>query len=228
MTATGTPSAGADGTRFRPLLDDLIAEAWERCGKDSSLLTGDVARGARRSATLMLYDWSNAGVGLWRIASLALTATPGVPTLALTESCADLLDVSVTVGQVDFPCRAIGRGEYSAIPVKSTAGRPTQYWVERIEPAPVLHLYPTPDQAYALTAYQIRLPDDVAGYGAALDLPRLWAEAAAAEMARRLALKYAPDRYPLLKQEAAEALGRARAENAERVPLILLPTGWGV
>ncbi len=49
---------------FNPAVDDLLLEAWERCGKSPNILTGDVAVSARRSLQLMAIEWTNRGVPL--------------------------------------------------------------------------------------------------------------------------------------------------------------------
>lgn len=217
MAASGTYGYAAP-------VDEILIEAWERCGKAPSSLNGDVARSARRSLQLMLLDWGNRGLELWRVQRRSLIATAGSATVPLTAECVDALEASAVAAGAELGMTAISRDEYFAIPVKGTPGRPTQYWVERVLPAPVLHLYPTPDQAYPLAVSVIVQPQDVVGLTGTLDLPILYAEAATAGLAARLAVKFAPERAGLLGPDAEAAFARASMENRERVPLRLAPT----
>lgn len=223
MTSSGTYT-------YQPVIDELITESWERLGKSPSVLTGDVARSVRRSLQLMLIDWHNRGLNLWQVAPITVTLAAGAATLALDPSTVDVLDayVSIFTGATatDYTMAHLSRDEYAAIPSKMTPSRPTQFWVERILPAPVLHFYPVPDQSYSLTYYRIRQPQDVSSLLQTPDAPVLWAEAIAAGLAARLALKFAPDRVELLDPKASEAFANAAGEDRERVPLTITPEMW--
>ena len=52
-------------TAFDLNVDELIEEAFERCGLE--LRTGYDLETARRSLNLMFADWSNRGLNLWVI-----------------------------------------------------------------------------------------------------------------------------------------------------------------
>jgi hypothetical protein len=61
-------------TTFNLDFDDIIEEAYERCGLESR--TGYDMRTARRSLNIMFLEWANRGLNLWTIEqrSLALVA----------------------------------------------------------------------------------------------------------------------------------------------------------
>ena len=208
---------------FVPSFDDLLTEAWERCGLSPSIINGDTLRSARRSYQLMFIDWTNRGLNLWQIPQIVVTTTPGQATVALTPEIVDVLQATVSVNGQDLTMTPIGRDDYMSIPNKATSTRPTQFWVARVLPAPVLYLYPTPDQAYSITASALRQPQDVASMTAAPDAPVLWAEAITSGLAARLALKFAMDRLQVLGMLADEAYKRANGENRERPPLRIAP-----
>ena len=208
---------------YVPSLDDLLTDAWERCGKSPTVLNGDVVRSARRSLQLMMIDWTNRGANLWQIEPRVLTLATGQASIALTPELVDVMQATVSVGGNDLVITPISRDEYVSIPNKSLTSRPTQYWVQRVLPAPIMWLYPTPDQPYQLTAQCLRQPQDVMTFSAGADAPLLFAEAVTAGLAARLSMKFAMDRYQLLSGEAAIAYRNATGEDRERVPLRVTP-----
>lgn len=210
-------------TTFLPVFDDLLLEAWERLGLSPTILTGDVARSARRSFGLMLLDWTNEDLELWQVDRMAMPALPGRAVYLGPTGTVDLLDVWITADGSDLLLTSMGRDEWAGIPDKAASGRPTQFWSERRRDSVVLHLWPVPDRAYPMVVNRIRLPQDVGGLSQSPDVPILWSEACAAGLAQRLALKYAPARYEVLKAEAAGAFARASGEDRERVSLRIAP-----
>ena len=216
MSTTGT-------TSYVPVFDDLLLEAWERLGLSPTILSGDVARSARRSLQLMLLDWSNQDIQLWQLDRLTLPATIGQGVMLGPPGTIDVMEMWVTAQGIDMMLAPMGRDEWAGIPNKATPGRPTQFWCERRRDAVVLHVWPVPDQAYPLTVNRFRLPQDVGGLSMSPDVPVLWSEAVASGLAARLALKYAPARYAMLKADAAEGFARANGEDRERVALRIEP-----
>lgn len=208
---------------FDPSADDLLVEAWERCGLTAQVLNGDTARSARRSLQLMLVHWQNQGLNLWQVEDVAFSLVAGQETLATAAATSSVLEVTLRIGVSDLLLAPMSRDEWVATPNHTQQSRPTGYWVERVNPVPVLHFYPLPNEALTGTYWRVRLPQDVGALGNTLDAPVLWAEALAAGLAARLAVKFAPDRLAALKVEAAEAFAAAAGENRERVPLTVRP-----
>lgn len=208
---------------FNPSADDLLIEAWERCGKTGQVLTGEVGRSARRSLQMMLVDWQNRGLNLWQVEPVAFTIQAGQEYITTEAATSDVLEVTLRLGVSDILLAPISRDEWVATPNRTQRARSTAYWVERVNPVPVLHFYPLPDQDYAGTYWRVRLPQDVGALGNTLDAPVLWAEALAAGLAAKLAVKFAPDRLASLATLAAEAYSSAARENRERVPMTIRP-----
>lgn len=208
---------------FDPTADDLLVEAWERCGLAGQVLNGDVARSARRSLQLMLVHWQNQGLNLWQVEAVPFTLAAAQGALATAPATSSVLEVTIRSGSSDILLAPISRDEWVATPNRSLRARPTAYWVERVNPVPVLNFYPLPDIAVSGTYWRVRLPQDVGGLGNSVDAPILWSEALAAGLASRLAVKFAPDRAALLAGEAAAAFAAAAGENRERVPLTIVP-----
>ena len=46
---------------YRPNIEEVIAESFERCGIDPQTQTGQKATSARRSLNLLFTEWSNRG-----------------------------------------------------------------------------------------------------------------------------------------------------------------------
>jgi hypothetical protein len=216
MTTSGTYA-------YQLLSDELLTEAWERCGKSPAVLNAEAARSARRSLQLTLIHWTNIGVPLWQVEQVTSTLAAGQQTLTLSAEVADVLDAYVTISGNDRYLGRIGRTDYTAISNKTVSAPPSQIWVQRVLPAAIVTFYPVPDQSYPFTAWCLRQPQDVSALYQSPEAPVLWSEALAAELARRMAVKFAPDRLALLAQDAKDAFAAARTENRERVPLTILP-----
>lgn len=209
---------------FDPTADDLLVEAWERCGLTGQVLNGETARSARRSLQLMLVHWQNRGLNLWQVEPVTFTLAAGQETLTTVAATSDVLEVTIEVApQTSVLLAPISRDQWAALPNRSLRSWPNSYWSERVNPVPVLHFYPLPLQVTAGTYWRLRLPQDVGGLGNTLDAPILWSEALAAGLAARLAVKFAPERAAGLKLEAEEAFAAAAGENRERVPLTIMP-----
>jgi hypothetical protein len=208
---------------FNPTADVLLTEAWERLGRNTAELTGDVARTARISLQMLAVEWTNRGFNLWQVDSQTLTLVVGQADYTLAAATIEPLEVLVTVGGIQRSLAAVGRSDYVTIPNKTDEGTPTLYWAERQASAVVLHLYPTPDTALTVTYTRLRQPQDVTGLGQTLDAPMLWSDALAAGLACRLAEKYAPERLVMLEATYEKRLAAAQRENRQRAPMRMLP-----
>lgn len=127
MTTSGT-------TTFNLDLNNLVEEAFERCG--SELRTGYDLRTARRSLNLLLLEWANRGINLWTLDQGQISLTTGQALYPLPNDTIDLLDTVIrqypgTNNQVDINITRIAEPTYITIPNKLTQGRPIQLWVNR-------------------------------------------------------------------------------------------------
>jgi len=126
-TTTGT-------TVFNLDVNDLIEEAFERCGKE--LRSGYDFRTARRSLNLLTIEWANRGINLWTIEQGIITMNTGQATYALPVDTIDLLDTVIrqnngTTNQIDINISRISESTYMTLPNKLTQGRPIQVWIDR-------------------------------------------------------------------------------------------------
>lgn len=123
-------------TTFNPTLNELMEEAFERCGLE--LRTGYDFRTARRSLNFLTTEWANRGINLWTIDQGAITLVPGQATYAIPSDTVDLIEHVIrtnsgqTSNQTDINISRISVSTYSTIPNKLAQGRPIQVWVQRL------------------------------------------------------------------------------------------------
>lgn len=127
MSTTGT-------TAFNLDVNDLIEEAFERCGKE--LRSGYDFRTARRSLNLLTIEWANRGINLWTIEQGTIVMETGQATYPLPVDTIDLLDTVVrtnngTTNQIDINISRISESTYMTLPNKLAQGRPIQVWINR-------------------------------------------------------------------------------------------------
>ena len=128
MTTTGM-------TAFNLDMNDLIEEAFERCGKE--LRTGYDFRTARRSVNILTIEWANRGINLWTIEQCSIPLVTGQGVYPLPTDTIDVLDQVIRTNngvqstQVDINISRISESTYSTLPNKLTQGRPIQVWINR-------------------------------------------------------------------------------------------------
>lgn len=127
MSTTGT-------TAFNLDMNDLIEEAFERCGKE--LRTGYDFRTARRSLNLLTIEWANRGLNFWTVEQNQIPMVTGQAIYPVPVDTIDILDAVVrqnnsTTNQIDINISRIAEPTYMSIPNKLAQGRPIQVWFNR-------------------------------------------------------------------------------------------------
>ena len=128
MSTTGS-------TAFNLDMNDLIEEAFERCGLE--VRSGYDFRTARRSLNLLTIEWANRGINLWTVEQGQIVLNTRQALYALPVDTIDILDASTRTNngsqsnQIDINLSRISEPVYMAIPNKNTTGRPVQMWVNR-------------------------------------------------------------------------------------------------
>jgi len=123
-------------TLFNLDLNDLVEEAFERCG--SELRSGYDFRTARRSLNLLTIEWANRGINMWTIEQGTINLAQGQNTYALPTDTIDLLEHQIRTqanspsNQTDINISRISVSTYSTIPNKLSQGRPIQVWIQRM------------------------------------------------------------------------------------------------
>ena len=89
-----------------------------------------------------------------------------------------------------------------------------------------VYVWQTPNiGTYKLNYWAMTQLDDVTLSNQDSDIPYTWSECICAGLSSKLAVKYAPDKYPLLKSLYDEAFSLASQNDNDGVSLKLQPTG---
>jgi hypothetical protein len=241
MTTSGTQSFNLD-------LTEIVEEAFERCGQE--LRTGYDMRTARRSMNLLFADWANRGINLWTVEQGQIPLVQGINTYALPIDTVDLIEHVVRTNsgqqnnQADLTISRISVSTYATIPNKLQQARPIQVWVNRQSgatyaltgapsyantytgvDAPQITVWPTPDgsQTYTFVYWRLRRIQDAGNGVNTFDIPFRMIPALTAGLSYYLAIKIAPDRVAMRKQEYDEAWDSASSEDRDKSPIRFVP-----
>jgi len=239
MTTSGTASFNLD-------LNDLIEEAFERCGQE--LRNGYSFRTARRSLNMLTIEWLNRGINLWTIEQIAIPVYPGQAVYDLPNDTVDLLDQVIRTGtgqtQVDINVNRISESTYATIPNKNATGRPIQVWINRQSGAnypgtginnPKINIWPIPDQGslsspyYTFIAWRMRRIQDAGDGVNTQDIPYRFLPALVAGLAYYLSMKLPemdPNRIMGLKADYEQQLQFATEEDREKANFRFVPQGY--
>ena len=120
---------------FRPNIEEIITEAYERCGLDIQTRTGDQAISARRSLNLLFSEWANRGINYWTVTQNTLNLAQGTSSYDLPAGILDFLDVviynSADATRTDTIVNRVTISEYNQIPNKTNTGKPNQYMLDK-------------------------------------------------------------------------------------------------
>lgn len=217
MTTSGT-------TTFDLNIDDLVEEAFERCGM--RMTSGYQLNSARRSLNLVFLDWANRGLNLWTIEQKTYALTQGTADITLDPDTVNVLSAVIrdtSQGQqTDITIDRISREEYLNVPDKTTQARPAQFYVQRANTFKVF-FYPAADQAYTFVYYRIRRIQDAGDYTNTADVNFRFLPCLASGLAYYLALKFAPERVPALKMMYEEDFQRAALEDRDTASVSFVP-----
>jgi hypothetical protein len=231
MTTSGT-------TAFNLNLNELIEEAFERCGAE--LRTGYDLRTARRSLNLLTIEWANRGINLWTIEQGQIAMVQGQIVYDLPVDTIDLLDHVIRTqtgqGQTDINITRISVDTYSTIPNKNAQGRPIQVWINRqsgaTEPVsgvayPQINVWPAPEQSnyYTFVYWRLRRIQDAGTGVTTQDIPFRFIPCMVAGLAFHLSKKIpgALERTQMLKAEYEELWQQAADEDREKAALRIAP-----
>lgn len=121
-------------TAFNLDMNDLIEEAFERCGQE--LRTGYNFRTARRSLNLLTIEWANRGINFWTVEQGQIPLVTGQAIYPMPVDTINILDAVIrqnnsTSNQIDINISQISEPTYMSLPNKLTQGRPIQFWYNR-------------------------------------------------------------------------------------------------
>jgi len=238
MTTSGTTSFNLD-------IDELIQEAYERIGIDGSR-SGYQLKSARRSINILLSEWDNRGVHLWKVEKATVNLVLGQaeynyaadPT-NFPNNINDVLEAyvrnnTVTTNPVDISLSKIDRSAYASLPNKLSQGTPSQYYVQRTV-NPSIFLYQTAGSNYSNASnpsnyqfifYYLARIEDAGTYTNTPNVVFRFLPALTSGLAYYLAVKHAPERIEQLRMLYEDDLQRALQEDNQRTSLYISPKSY--
>jgi hypothetical protein len=211
-------------TDFNLSIDDLIEEAFERCGMRPT--AGYQLSSARRSLNLVFLDWANRGLNLWTIEQATYTLTQGTREITLATDTVNVLEAIIRQNSQgvnsDVYIERISREDYLNVPDKTSEARPAQFYVERTN-TPKVYFYPAADQTYTFVYYRIRRIQDAGIYTNTTDVNFRFLPCLVSGLAFQLSLKYAPERAQALKALYEEDFNRAASEDRDTASVQFVP-----
>jgi hypothetical protein len=227
MGTSGTTSFNLD-------VADVVDEAMSMLGGEQTL--GFEPLEARRTLNLILIDWMNRGILLWKQAGATLDMTNGTSSYTLPTSLIDITEiVHRTINgstQTDLALSRITIEAYQRITNKTQTGRPTQYAINRLRDAAQLYLWPTPDATTAsgtpiLSYFSFNRVEDVNKSNQDFDIPFRFLPCLSTGLAYKMAMKrpgITAERTSILKQMYEEELTSAMYADKERASLLIKPS----
>tara|TARA_R100001594_G_scaffold16070_2_gene33392 strand:- start:7906 stop:8571 length:666 start_codon:yes stop_codon:yes gene_type:complete len=216
--------ATSGSVTFRPQVDDVIIEAYERVGTDIGKLTQYDTESAIRSLNLMFSEWSVRGINYWTVDKQSYTVSSGTANTTLPAGTLDILAMVVRRSGSDTVLSRMSLTTYHNLPNKTTTGRPSSYFLDR-QYTPVVYLWPTPENSTDVIEYwRVVQPDDITLLAQDTDTPYRWSEAMCAGLATKLAQKKNPERYAALYTASEASFNLAAGDERERASLRIIPT----
>ena len=217
-------------TAFDLNIDDIIEEAYERCGMRTN--SGNDLRSARRSLNLLFSEWGNRGIHLWKVELNEVALVSGQAEYTVDAQVNDVLEAYISstaaasnsASTQDVSLTKIDRSAYAALPNKLATGQPSQYYVDR-QTTPKIFVYQAPNlNTYTtLKFYTINRIEDAGIYTNQADVAYRFLPCMCSGLAYYLAQKRAPDRIQLLKQLYEDELLRALNEDGQRASVYISP-----
>ena len=211
---------------FRPNVEEIIAESFERCGIDAQTRTGDHAKAARRSLNLLFSEFSNRGINFWTVSQNTLTLINGTANYTLPVGTIDILDAVIrdSSSGVDQIINRVTIQEYNQIPNKTSSGKPNQFMIDR-QYTPVIYFWNVPDTStYSMVYWAMNQQEDVTASNQDTDIPYRWSDTLCAGLSAKLAMKYAPDRFQILNEMYERSFSFAASSDNDGVSLKIQPT----
>jgi hypothetical protein len=213
-------------------IGEIIEEAYERVGVDVQKLNAHHLRTARRSMNALFSFWASKNVRVWAIEQETQTLTAGDGNFTTPAGTIDVLEAVLRRSNTDTPMVRLARGDWLAIPNKTTQGRPDRFFVDKSTSALTVNLWQIPENSTDQMIYwRIRRQSDVTAYTETADVPYHWVDALMAGLAGRLYQKresdgYDRSKYADLQSDAREKFDDAISEDRDRAPLSIIPEGY--
>jgi hypothetical protein len=170
---------------------------------------------------------------MWTFEQGTITLVAGQATYDLPADTVDLLEHVIRTGagsastQADLNITRISVSTYATIPNKLQQARPIQVWIERLQSAPRITVWPVPDNTttYTFVYWRLKRIDDAGNGVNTMDVPFRFLNCMVAGLAYYLAMKLpgGMERLPVLKQQYDEAWDLASSEDREKAAVRFVP-----
>jgi hypothetical protein len=216
--------ATSGSVTFRPNVEEIISESFERCGIDPQTRTGNHAVSARRSLNLLFSEWSNRGINYWAVTQNTLSLSDGTASYSLPAGTIDIMDAVIRESSTDQIINRITIAEYNQIPNKTTEGKPSQYMIDK-QYTPTVYFWQVPSSSsYSMVYWAVNQLDDVTLSNQDTDVPYRWSDCICAGLSAKLALKFAPEKFQMLNEMYERAFNFAASSDNDGVSLRVQPT----
>jgi len=215
---TISSSAGAELT-----VGQVVTQAYRRAsllGLEQDLTSAESGNG-RIGLGLVLMALEAEGLDGRIKRQLDVTLTSGTSSYTLAAGYSDVSgEASYTPSSAATPDSSLSpitREEWTTLLAKDASGTPTLYFVDKSRSQPVIHLWPTPDEAGTVQFQASRSLADVDSDQDTLDLQRYWLPCIIALLAADLAeeANLGAAKVSPLRAVARMYLTNARAESAD-------------
>jgi hypothetical protein len=217
--------ASSGQTTFDLAIDDVIEQAFEQIGGQP--ISGEEARSARIALNLLLTEWQNRGVLLWKLVNTPVTVTTSVTSYTLDSDIIDSLQTTINVNGNDLEMNRITYQDYMKLPDKTQTGRPTQFTFLRGKDNVSMTVWPTPDQTYTMNLFTMtRIQDVTASAIQTADLPFRFLPALVDGLAYKMSMRRPgvdPSKISFLKQQYEETFAFALEEDRQRTSMFIRP-----
>jgi len=225
-------------TDFNLEIDEIIEEALERAGIGGAR-TGYHLRSARRSLNILLSEWGNRGIHLWKVKLATVPLVLGQAEYNYANDSSnfpnDINDVleayvrnnTTATAPVDTTLTKIDRSTYASLPNKLSQGTPSQYYVQRTT-SPSVFLYITPGSSFSGSNYQLKFYylariEDVGAYTNTADVVYRFIPCLTSGLAYYLSIKHSPEKTEQLRLFYEDELQRALTEDGQRTSVFISP-----
>jgi len=215
---------------FRPNVEEIITESFERCGIDIQTRTGDHAISARRSINLLFSEFANRGINYWTLSQNTLPLVNGTTSYTLPVGTIDILDAVIrdSSSGTDQIINRITIQDYNQLPNKDSEGKPSQYMIDR-QYTPVVYFWAVPNTStYSMVYWAMNQLEDVTLSNQDADIPYRWNDTICAGLASKLAMKYAPEKFQILNEMYERSFNFAASSDNDGVSLRVQPTALNI
>ena len=168
--------------------------------------------------SFLKYYFSSAVIILSFITSMGIFGFLSKAHIEQTTVSGDTTDINLT---------RISREDYLEIPNKTSKGQPSQYFLDRQRAAPVIFLYPTPDDSTDVFKFRrSKKVEDITASNEDIDVPDRFYPCLISGLAYYLSLKRPQiemNRRQELRLIYEEEFDRAATEDREKVDLRIMP-----